>query len=166
MKTPILKTGAARGRMALLASLILLPSSFCLTARGQSYSINWHKIGGGGGSSSGTNAGTIFSVSGTIGQQDAGGSMSGASFSLTGGFWSFISVVQTTGAPVLAIAHSGNSVTVSWPNTGNYTLQQNNNLAAPAGWAASGYQITTANGTNSITILPANGNLFFRLAAP
>ena len=43
---------------------------------------------------------------------------------------------------------------VSWPNTGSYTLQQNNNLAVPAGWATSGYTITTANGTNSITITP------------
>jgi len=45
-------------------------------------------------------------------------------------------------------------------------LQQNSNLAAPAGWVTSGFAITTANGTNSITITPATGNLFFRLANP
>jgi hypothetical protein len=42
-------------------------------------------------------------------------------------------------------------------------LQQNNNLSAAANWAASGYTITTSNGTNSITITSATGNLFFRL---
>jgi len=50
---------------------------------------------------------------------------------VTGGFWSLIAVVQTAGLPNLSIAQSGNSVIVSWPNAGSYTLQQNNNLAAP-----------------------------------
>jgi hypothetical protein len=72
-------------------------------------------------------------------------------------------VVQTAGLPNLTIIHSGNSVIISWPNTGSFTLQQNNNLSAAANWAASGYTITTSNGTNSITITSATGNLFFRL---
>jgi hypothetical protein len=89
--------------------------------------------------------------------------MSGGSYSLTGGFWSLISVVQTAGLPNLTITHNGNTVSVSWPNTGSYTLQQNANLAVPSGWATSGYSISTANGTNSITITSPAGNLFFRL---
>ena len=100
----------------------------------------------------------------TIGQPDAGGAMTGGSYSLTGGFWSLISVVQTLGLPNLTITHSGNSVIVSWPATGSYTLQQNANLALVNGWTTSGYTITTANGTNSITVTPPTGNLFFRLA--
>jgi hypothetical protein len=103
--------------------------------------------------------GTNYSVSGTIGQPDASGPM-------TGGFWSLISVVQTAGLPNLTITHSGNSVVVSWPNTVSCTLQQNSNLAATAGWTASGYSITTSNGTNSITITLPTGNLFFRLSNP
>jgi hypothetical protein len=167
MKNIISQIAAGKGRIALLACFILLPSSFCLTARGQSYSINWYKIAGGGGTSSGTtSSGGQISLSGTIGQPDASGAMTGGNYSMTGGFWSMLAVVQTSGAPALAITHSGNSVTVSWPNTGSYTLQQNSNLAAPAGWTTSGYTITTANGTNSITITPATGNLFFRLANP
>ncbi len=89
--------------------------------------------------------------------------MAGGSDSLTSGFWVLISVAQTPGLPSLTITHSGNSVVVSWPNTGSYTLQQNPNLAATGGWTTSGYAITTANGTNSITITPPAGNLFFRL---
>ena len=131
-------------------------------SQGQDYSVNWYKIAGGGGTS--TNG--QYSVSGTIGQPDAGAAMSGGNYSLTGGFWSVISVVQTAGAPLLTITHSGNGVIVSWPVTAGYILQQNNNLSVPAGWGASGYTITPNNGTNSITITPPAGNLFFRLANP
>ena len=170
MKKIISKITGAQRRSALLACFLLLPSSLCLTAWGQSYSINWYKIAGGGGASSGTNSGGgQISLSGTIGQPDASAAMTGGDYRLTGGFWSMFAVVQTPGEPALAITRAGNSVTVSWPNwinTGSYTLQQNSNLAAPAGWVTSGFAITTANGTNSITITPATGNLFFRLANP
>ena len=126
----------------------------------QSYSIDWHKIAGGGGTS--TNG--QYSISGTIGQPDAGGAMTGGNYSLTGGFWALISVVQTPGLPNLTITFVGpDSVVVSWPDTGNYTLQQNANLALASGWTTSGYHITTSNGTNSATITPPTGNLFFRL---
>ena len=131
-------------------------------AHAQSYSIDWYKIAGGGG----TSTGGTYQVSGTIGQHDAGNAMTGGNYSLTGGFWSLISVVQTAGLPNLTITHSGNSVIVSWPDTGSYTLQQNANLALANGWATSGYSINTANGTNSITITPPTGNVFFRLANP
>jgi hypothetical protein len=71
------------------------------------------------------------------------------------------------GLPKLTIVPNGpNSVKVLWPNTGSYTLQQNAKLANTAGWAASGYAITTANGTSSISITPPAGNLFFRLSSP
>jgi hypothetical protein len=40
-------------------------------------------------------------------------------------------------------------------------LQQNGNLPAPAGWANSS-GVTTSNVTNSITVTPPVGNLFFR----
>lgn len=138
----------------------MLLIAFKLSA--QPYSVDWYKIAGGGGTS--TNG--QFSVSGTIGQPDASGAMSGGSYSVTGGFWALISVVQTPGLPNLTVNHPGNSVVVSWPDTGNCTLQQNSSLANSAGWTASGYSITTANGTNSITLMSPTGNLFFRLSRP
>ena len=95
----------------------------------QSYSIDWYKISGGGG----TSTGATYQVTGTIGQPEAGGAMSGGQYSVTGGFWSLIAVVQTAGLPNLSIAHSGNSVIVSWPNTASCTLQTNNNLASAVG---------------------------------
>ncbi len=126
------------------------------------YSIDWYKIAGG----AGTSTGGVYSVSGAIGQPDAGGAMTGGNYSLTGGFWSLIAVVQTAGSPTLTVSHSGNSVIVSWPNTGSFTLQQNSNLTATANWTTSGYSISTSNGTNSITITAPTGNLFLRLANP
>ena len=141
-----------------LLSLLISASSHA-----QTYSIDWYKIAGGGG----TSTGGVYSVSGTIGQPDAGAPMSGGNFSLTGGFWALISVVQTPGLPNLTIRLVGaNSVVVSWPNAGTFTLQQNSNLATSGGWTTSGYTITTNNGTNSVTITPPTGNMFFRLANP
>lgn len=136
----------------------LLPS----LALAQSYSIDWYKIAGGGGTSTGAN----YSVSGTIGQPDASGAMTGGSYSLTGGFWALISVVQTAGTPNLTITVSNpNTVKVSWPDSGTYTLLQNS-VVNGAGWITSSYPVTTLNGTNSITITSPSGNLFFRLANP
>jgi hypothetical protein len=144
-----------------LAVICILTSALCLPALGQ-YSIDWFTVDGGGG----TSTGGVYSVSGTIGQPDAGGPMTNGQYSITGGFWSLIAVVQMPGLPNLSITQSGNSVIVSWPNTGSYTLQQNTNLATPGGWSTSGYSISTSNGTNSITIASPTGNLFFRLSHP
>jgi hypothetical protein len=142
--------------------ILLVGLLFSLNSFAQTYTVDWYKIAGGGG----TSTGATYQVTGTIGQPDASGAMSGGPYSVTGGFWSLINVVQTAGLPNLVISHSGNSVTVSWPSTGSYTLHQNSNLANGSGWTTSGYSITTANGTNSITITPPMGNLFFRLAMP
>ena len=148
------------GGSALLYFCFLL-SVFSFRASGQSYSIDWYKIAGGGG----TSTGAAYQVTGTIGQPDAGGAMTGGNYSLTGGFWSLISVVQTLGAPALLISHSGNAVTVYWQNVSGWNLQQNNNLTLPANWTASG-GLTTSNGTNYLNLISPTGNLFFRLSKP
>jgi hypothetical protein len=144
-------------KIFLLFGVLILDIGFA-----QAYSIDWYKIAGGGGTSSGCN----YSVNGTIGQHDAGlQQLSGGNYSLTGGFWSLYTI-QTPGLPGLAIVFiSPNSVKVSWPNTGSYTLQTNSNLA-PISWIGYGGGISTANGTNSVTISPPDGNLFFRLHNP
>ncbi len=127
-------------------------------APAQSYSINWYKISGGGG----TSTSATYQVSGTIGQPDAGGAMTGGSYSLTGGFWSLISVVQTAGAPTLYISHAGNTITIYWQDVSGWTLQQNDNLATPSGWSASS-GVMPSNGTNYLRLSGPTGNLFFRL---
>ena len=149
------------------ALLIALSAIGCMVlgvamnALAQSYSIDWYKVSGGGG----TSTGAVYSVSGTIGQHDAGGPMTGGTYSLTGGFWALISVVQTPAAPTLYISHSGNAVTVYWQAVSGWNLQQNANLALANGWSASG-GVTTANGTNYLNLASPTGNLFFRLSNP
>src|SRR6266481_6554390 len=99
-------TFACRAAVLLLAALC---SQFP-TVRAQSYSIDWYKVAGGGGSSTGS----VYSVSGTIGQPDAGGPMTGGNYSLTGGFWSLFAQ-QTPGAPLLTIRLTAtNTALVSW----------------------------------------------------
>jgi phosphatidylinositol-3-phosphatase len=75
-------------------------------------------------------------------------------------------VVQTP--PSLTITKSGNSAIISWPSpsTGFY-LQTNSNLTR-TNWANyTGTIATNGAGTsNSVTVTPPVGNLFFRLANP
>ena len=137
----------------------LAPSS----AGAQNFNIDWYSVGGGGG----TSTGGVFSVSGTIGQPDAGVAMSGGDYSLTSGLWSLVGVVQTPGAPMLTITNSGNRVTVAWPLApSGFALQQNDDLANPAGWSAYAGVVSTNNGVNTITLSPPMGNLFYRLFHP
>ena len=125
----------------------------------QPYAINWYKVSGGGGTS--TNA--QFNLSGTIGQHDAGGPMTGGNFSLTGGFWALISVVQTPGAPVLYVSHSGNTVTVYWQNVPGLVLQQAGSLNPPVSWTQNN-SWTNSNGTNYLNLISPAGKQFYRLA--
>ena len=146
--------------MKIKLSLLLLLIAFDLSA--QQYSVDWYKVGGGGGTS--TNG--QYSVSGTIGQPDASGAMSGGNYSVTGGFWAFINVVQTPGAPTLYISYSGNTVTVYWQDVAGWNLVQSGNLTTPmGGWPASSSP-TLTGGTNYLNLVNPSGNLFFRLKNP
>ncbi len=86
-----------------LAGLLLPVFGFA-----QSYSMNWYKVSGGGG----TCTNSQYSLTATIGQPDAGGSMTGGNYSLTGGFWALYAV-QSPGTPSLAFTYSANQAVVS-----------------------------------------------------
>ncbi len=132
------------------------------TAHAQSYSVDWYKVAGGGG----TSTGGTYTVSGTIGQPDASGAMTGGNYSVTGGYWALINVVQTPGAPTLYISRSNNVVSVYWQSVSGWNLIQNNNLTTPvASWSASSAPIL-AGGTNFLNLTNPAGNVFFRLKNP
>jgi hypothetical protein len=129
----------------------------------QSYSIDWYKIAGGGG----TGTGGVYVVSGTLGQSDAG-AMSGGDYSLVGGFWS-VMAVQTPGAPLLSVTRTAtNTVAVSWPlpDTG-WKLQTTTNLVT-SGSVWTGIPAPYATNVTSLYFVeptPA-GNKFYRLHKP
>ena len=140
----------------ILLAGVLFGSS--LIARAQNYDISWYTIGGGGTSSGGT-----YTVTGTIGQSDAG-HMSGGGYSLDGGFWGIIAAVQTPGAPTLSITRTGNEVVLSWPSASTgFSLQQKASAGTVGGWNSLGATITTSGGVNYVTNTVTGGNQFFRL---
>jgi hypothetical protein len=132
------------------------------TLHAQSYSIDWFKIDGGGGTS--TNA--QYSLSGTIGQLDAG-HMSGGNYTIDGGFWCIVAAVQTPGAPLLRIAlTAANTFLVAWPmpSTG-FSLQQNTNLST-SNWSGVTNAVNVVGSENQVIVSPPTGNRFYRLKYP
>ena len=123
----------------------------------QSDSIDWYKVAAG----AGTSSGGVYSVSGIIGQPDAGIAMSGGSYALNGGFWSLASTIRTTGSPTLSITYFEGNAIVSWLAQSGWGLQQNPQINNPAGWTNS--PVATTNGVSFHNVNNASGTLFFRL---
>jgi hypothetical protein len=67
--------------LALLS--VLLVVGIALAAADAGYDIPWWTVDSGGGDSNGTG----YSLSGTIGQADADGQLSGGNYRLQGGYW-------------------------------------------------------------------------------
>ena len=142
----------------------LLASAFCLGAQTQ-YALDWWTTDGGGGSSTGS----VFAVTGTIGQPDAG-RMSAGPFTLEGGFWGVIAAIQTPGAPWLSVWRTDtNTVVVSWPAPAEgWRLFATPNLA-PGGstWSEIPPPYQTQGTTNLFFLEPSpTGNKFYRLHKP
>jgi hypothetical protein len=140
---------------ALLVALAISGS-----ANAQGYSIDWHTIGGGGG----TSANGQFSLSGTIGQPHAGPIMTNCCWEYTviGGFWVLPPPAQPEGpAPVLSItpAATPGYVTLSWaPTNTGHVLQ---------GTTPSLRWEDLPSGTTNPVTLPVDGPMqFFRLRKP
>ena len=95
--------------MKIITTILSLLASLALVSA-QPFTIDWFTIDDGGG----TSTGGIYSLSGAIGQPDAG-RMSGGPYVLQGGFWGVVAAVQTEGAPWLSVTHSNAAVLISWP---------------------------------------------------
>jgi hypothetical protein len=140
----------------LMFSLALL---LALSASAQIYSIDWFKVAGGGGTS--TNG--QYSLSGTVGQHDAGGPLTGGNYSLTGGFWALYAV-PTAGAPTLRIVLTAtNTAVVSWPSPSTaWKLQQNLNLSTTT-WTTPSETVNDNGAEKFIIVKPPMGSRFYRL---
>ena len=132
----------------------------CPGSHAQNYSIDWHTIDGGGG----TSTAGVYSVSGTTGQSDAG-MLTGGSYTVAGGFWGIVSAVQTPGAPLLSIARIGGSVRVFWPKPATgFVLDQS--LTVTGAWSQVAFPYVTNTTDVSITVPSPVGNKFYRLRFP
>ena len=142
-----------RGSLTLPWMGLLLLAASSLGA--QNFGIDWFTVDGGGGAS----AGGAYTMSGTIGQPDAG-TLSGGTYSLVGGFWGVVAL-PSAGAPRLFIQYSGGLATISWsPAPAGYVLQVNDTLN-PASWA------NAPSGTaNPVSVTATGPARFFRLKGP
>ncbi|HQZ16351.1 MAG TPA: hypothetical protein PLD86_05675, partial [Vicinamibacteria bacterium] len=144
---------------------VLLGVALCLLAAApalsQPYAISWYTVDGGGVSGA---TGGAFTLSGTIGQPDAG-ALSGGTYALTGGFWAHpAAVAPTVGSPTSASITSttatlGGDVTLDGgsPVTGRgivYSVTATN--ADPLIGGASVTQLTTT-GTTGVFTVAASG---------
>jgi hypothetical protein len=118
-------------------------------------------IAGGGGKS----AGGGFELSGTVGQP-AAGNLQGAGYSLAGGFWGGVVVIQSAGAPRLSLALNGTNIVIFWPSdSAAFALEVTGSLSVPNWLPAS--PSPQDDGTNkTVTILPSAAMSFFRLKKP
>jgi hypothetical protein len=134
---------------------------FSLVPARAQYSIDWFTIDGGGG----TSTGGVYAVSGTIGQPDAGPTMSGGNFTIDGGFWGIVAPIQTPGAPLLSVERQASAVRIfwHWPATG-FLLDQS--LTVTGVWSQVAFPYITNATDISITAAIPSGNKFYRLRKP
>jgi hypothetical protein len=143
-----------------LGAMILALATVVRAQSGGPFDLSWSTVDGGGGAS----AGGQFALTGTIGQPDAGGAtLTGGQFNLTGGFWSFLGIAQTPGAPLLKIKLIGANAVLSWPlNTSEFLLQETPSLSAPA-WTLTPQAVVDTATEHTVTVPAAGLTKCFRL---
>lgn len=136
--------------------------SLAAAMSGQAQSaLDWFTLDGGGGQSSGG----AYTLTGTIGQPDAG-EASGGNYTLQGGFWSAFAIVQTEGTPALRILYNGTHVTLAWPDPSTgFQLEESPSLVSPAWTNVSGTP-GVVGGERQLDQILAPGTRFFRLRKP
>lgn len=131
-----------------------------LTTPAPPYSIDWYRMAGGGG----TSTGSRYSLEGTIGQHEATPTISGGSYSIVSGYWSPLAM-QPLSAPRLRIfLTTTNTAVVFWdsPSTG-WNLQQTAVLSTGS-WSAPTEPVQD-NGTSRFVIVdPPAGSRYYRLS--
>jgi hypothetical protein len=151
-----MKTGIGK-QFSVIGAFIL---ALCpLQAPAQPYAIDWFTIDGGGGSS----AGGVYSVSGTIGQPDAGIS-SGGNYTLTGGFWGgeFQGPV-----PRLSVTLSEGNAVLHWPSSASgWVLLVKDSAAPETAWSLVPQAPVQVGNEFTVTILASTRARFYQLWLP
>jgi hypothetical protein len=143
----------------LVKGMALAFAVIAIAAQAQDYKIDWFTMDGGGG----TSTGGVYSVSGTIGQPDAG-QMSGGSYTLDGGFWGIIGAVQMPGAPYLSVSRTTtNTVLVAWPYPSEGFALQQNGSPVTTNWVGVSNAPVQVGQQWQLIAQPPAGNRFYRL---
>ena len=150
--------GARYRGMALVLGCAAILLADC-QSNGQGYTLDWWDLSAGGTSSGGT-----YTLSGSIGQPDAG-ILSGGQYTLNGGFWAIVSQAQTpTTQPWLTITLTPtNTVVLSWPSqSAGFAVQRVTDLQSST-WSDAGVT-PIDDGITSTVVLPSTiGTQFYRL---
>jgi hypothetical protein len=103
-------------------AIAVLSAAVLTVTHAQTPALDWSTVPGGGG----TSTAGVYTMTGTIGQPDAG-RLNSSDFTIDGGFWSIIAAIQEPGAPLLSVRYTQtNTVLVSWPMTWpGFALLQN-----------------------------------------
>jgi hypothetical protein len=142
-----------------IVQIVVLALAFGTRLHGQPYNLNWFTIEGGGG----TCTGGVYSLSGTVGQPDAG-TLSAGRYTVGGGFWGLVAAIQTPGAPVLTIMLTiTNTLVISWPSPSTGFTLQEIAILGRANWTDI-VQTPADDGTmKSVTVPQPIGSRFYRL---
>ncbi|EEF62874.1 hypothetical protein [Pedosphaera parvula] len=142
--------------------LVQLVAVFGISVQGlasaQSYNMDWFTVDGGGGTSSGG----AFSINGTVGQPDAG-VLSGGGYTVEGGYWSGVSIIQNTNAPILNIRLAGSNAILSWPvGISGFSLEETG--APDSGlWSPTSQAVLDTDTTHTVTVPAVNIIKCYRL---
>ena len=148
---------ARRSRFVLAGGLTLL---LAVAAHAQNFTIDWWTTAAGGNSSAGGN----YTLTGTIGQPDAG-KMSGGGFTLQGGFRSVVAALPAEVRPSLGVRLTNGVAIVYWPLwAADFALDQTHTLGSrPIPWEPVSLPYQT-NATHVYVTVPAPaGPRFFQL---
>ena len=118
-------------------------------------------------SGGGTSTGSVFAVSGTIGQPDATPvTLQGGGYSLAGGFWQ-MTAVQTPGLPQLKISLTAtNSALLTWPmSSSDFTLEEKSDLNN-AIWTPVPSLPANVGSNRVVAVNLSPGHRFYRLSKP
>jgi hypothetical protein len=75
------------------------------------------------------------------------------------------SIIATViGAPKMNVSVIGKTLTISWPDSGNFVLQATGNLKPPVSWTNAAVNTITSNGQVTAVINPTGTRLFYRLS--
>ncbi|MGC9451840.1 MAG: hypothetical protein ACP5I4_10365 [Oceanipulchritudo sp.] len=126
-------------------------------------SINWSNL-----LPTGESLWGAYRVVGTAGQIESE-ELVGGTFSLKGGFWSCVTLVQTEGAPILWMERTPeDAILVCWPSPSEgWVLEKSLTIGPAATWIVETGVINDDGTTKTMEVtMPPENHIYYRLTKP